>query len=328
MQKANNTLVPQNNNGNGSKGVLLAKFSEKFGVDPNKLTNILKATCFKTEGGVSDEQMAALLIVADQYGLNPFTKEIYAFPTKGSIVPIVGVDGWTRIMNEHPKFDGLEFRYAENVVEIQGSKPCPEWIEAVVYRSDRSHPTIIREYLDECFKSSSTPWKSHTRRFLRHRALIQGARTAFGFSGIYEEDEAQSIAEARVVGMKRDMPAAIDSEPVQQKSTSAKVQPQAQGTAEHDFFKGAEQPQQQQTTATIEDESIMGEEYNAKNAAEKKAALFENLNREMGIPLEKLEYFVGKSFAQWAKKERLALINAINRISNGADPVTVFKKTQ
>jgi hypothetical protein len=31
---------------------------------------------------VTDEQMMALLIVADQYGLNPFTKEIYGYPDK------------------------------------------------------------------------------------------------------------------------------------------------------------------------------------------------------------------------------------------------------
>ena len=34
---------------------------------------------------------------------------------------------------------------------------------------------------------------------LRHKAFIQAARMAFGFSGIYDEDEAERIAEARVV---------------------------------------------------------------------------------------------------------------------------------
>jgi hypothetical protein len=61
----------------------------------------LKATAFK--GQVSDAQMTALLIVANQYGLNPWTKEIYAFPDKNNgIVPVVGVDGWSRIINEPP----------------------------------------------------------------------------------------------------------------------------------------------------------------------------------------------------------------------------------
>ena len=39
-----------------------------------ELYNVLKATAFK--GDVSDAQLSALLIVASQYKLNPWTKEI------------------------------------------------------------------------------------------------------------------------------------------------------------------------------------------------------------------------------------------------------------
>ena len=52
------------------------------------LVETLKATAFK--GQVSDAQMTALMVVANQYGLNPWTKEIYAFPDKNNgIVPFV-----------------------------------------------------------------------------------------------------------------------------------------------------------------------------------------------------------------------------------------------
>ena len=65
--------------------------ANKFGVsgDPQELVATLKETAFK--GQVSDAQFTALMIVAGQYGLNPFTNEIYAFPSNGSIVPVVGV---------------------------------------------------------------------------------------------------------------------------------------------------------------------------------------------------------------------------------------------
>ena len=50
------------------------------------LIETLKATAFK--GQVSDAQMTALMVVANQYALNPWTKEIYAFPDKNNgIVP-------------------------------------------------------------------------------------------------------------------------------------------------------------------------------------------------------------------------------------------------
>lgn len=174
---------------------LLAKIAARYSVDPNKMLATLKQTAFKLrEGEVSNEQMMALLIVADQYRLNPFTREIYAFPDKNNgVVPVVGVDGWARIINEHPQFDGIEF-----VDGPAGKDGLPEWIEAVIYRKDREHATRAREYMVEC-KRGTQPWQTHPRRMLRHKAMIQCARIAFSFVGIYDEDEAQRIVEAQVV---------------------------------------------------------------------------------------------------------------------------------
>lgn len=177
------------------KASILAKMATRFSVEPNKLLDTLKATAFKAQGGVTNEQMIALLIVADQYDLNPFTKEIFAFPDKGGIVPVVGVDGWARIVNAHPMFDGVEFAYSVD----SGDMACT----CTIYRKDRSHAIAVTEYLAEC-KRNTGPWGSHPRRMLRHKALIQAARLAFGFAGIYDEDEAQRI---------RDMGAADEVKP-------------------------------------------------------------------------------------------------------------------
>lgn len=165
---------------------ILAKMADRFSVEPNKLLDTLKATAFKSQGGVTNEQMMSLLIVADQYSLNPFTKEIFAFPDKGGIVPVVGVDGWSRIINEHPQFDGVEFTYTGEGAELA----CT----CTIHRKDRAHPIAVTEYLAEC-KRGTGPWGSHPRRMLRHKALIQGARLAFGFAGIYDEDEAHRMRE-------------------------------------------------------------------------------------------------------------------------------------
>lgn len=192
---------------------LMAKFAGRFDMDAGKMMTTLKATAFKVKNGeVTNEQMAALVIVADQYGLNPFTKEIYAFPDKqNGIVPVVGVDGWNRIINDNKNTDGIEFRYSDNTVTMDDAKPCPEWCEAIIYRKDRDKPTVIREYLDEVYRPpfkgrdgyvANGPWQTHTKRMLRHKALIQAARVGFSFSGIYDEDEAQ-----RIVDVTPDAPA-------------------------------------------------------------------------------------------------------------------------
>lgn len=156
--------------------------------DGQGLIETLKKTAFK--GAVTDEQMAALLIVANQYKLNPWTSEIYAFPSNGGITPVVGVDGWARIINANPQFDGMDFE--------QDTDSCT----CRIYRKDRSHPVSVTEFMDEC-KRNTQPWKSHPKRMLRHKAMIQAARLAFGFAGIYDEDEAERIKDAKE-GVKPD----------------------------------------------------------------------------------------------------------------------------
>lgn len=161
------------------------QLAEQFGIpESDDLTTVLKATAFK--GNVSDAQMSALLIVAQQYGLNPWTKEIYAFPDQNNgIVPVVGVDGWSRIINSHPQFDGMDFQ--------QDEESCT----CIMYRKDRTHPVKVTEWMSEC-KRGVKPWQSHPKRMLRHKAMIQCARLAFGYVGIFDLDEAERIAEVDI----------------------------------------------------------------------------------------------------------------------------------
>lgn len=206
-----------------SKKSLVGKIAEKFGVDQKKFWDTLKATAFKQRNGnaPTNEQMMSLLIVADQYGLNPFTKEIYAFPDQqNGIIPVVGVDGWSRIINSNPQFDGMEFRYSDKMITLPSAKEAPEWCECVIYRRDRSRPTIIREYLDEVYREPmgkgkfNGPWQSHTKRFLRHKTTIQAARLAFGFVGIYDQDEADRIIDAQASTVSNQPAITFDSSPV------------------------------------------------------------------------------------------------------------------
>jgi len=203
---------------------LVARMAERFGVDAEKFLNTLKATAFKVKDGeVSNEQMMALLVVSEQYGLNPFCKEIYAFPDKkNGIIPVVSVDGWNRIAQSQEAFDGEELKYADGEFKKMDAdaKPCPEYMEVIIHRKDRKHPTVHREYLDECYRPRGKyndgnpmpagPWQTHTKRMLEWKTRIQGRRIAFGFGGIYDEDEAKRIVEmgeAEVVGKETSAPA-------------------------------------------------------------------------------------------------------------------------
>jgi phage recombination protein Bet len=182
---------------------LLGKIAAKYSVDPSKMLTTLKATAFK--GDVSNEQMMALLIVADQYQLNPWTKEIYAFPDRqNGIVPVIGVDGWSRIINSHDQFDGMSFKQDE------ASCTC------TIYRKDRQHPVEVTEWMSEC-KRDVGPWKSHPKRMLRHKAMIQCARLAFGFVGVYDQDEAERIVERDITPQDDPLPMTSRTEAVKAK---------------------------------------------------------------------------------------------------------------
>jgi len=169
---------------------VMIRMAERFGMDRVAFERTLMATVVPG-GKATPEQVAAVLLVADQYHLNPLTKEIYAFPSRGGgIVPVVGVDGWIKLMNEHPAADGVE------LVENNDEKGALISVTATVHRKDRAHPIKVTEYFVECARGTD-PWRTSPRRMLRHKALIQGLRVAFGFSGIYEPDEAERIVEAQ-----------------------------------------------------------------------------------------------------------------------------------
>ncbi len=183
----------------------LVALAERYGMMPQVLYDTLRKTVFAAAR--DDAEFDALCLIAKQYGLNPITREIYAFPAKGGgVVPLVGVDGYISMMHRNPDFDGLEFRYSEETVAVGNIKAVPTWIEVVIYKKSCTRPTVAREYLDECLRDSGA-WKSHPRRMLRHKAVCQGARLAFGFSGVYADaDEAEPISSR---------PASMRDEPVQ-----------------------------------------------------------------------------------------------------------------
>jgi phage recombination protein Bet len=214
-----------------NKPSALAVMAGRISVDPSKLLGTLKETVFK---GAKDSELLALVVVANEYGLNPFLKELYAFPAKGGgIVPVVSIDGWISMINRQPNLDGVEFSMTPDGEECT----CKMFIKG------RSHPVVITEYKEECFRATE-PWKQMPKRMLRHKALIQAARVAFGFSGIFDEDEARTIAarpvEGRVIADVPDFTSAPVEEAAPEKpKKAAKKEP---APASEDVFDGDDIP--------------------------------------------------------------------------------------
>lgn len=152
----------------------------RLNVSPGVLQKTLKNTVFK---GCSDDEFVALVIVSNEYNLNPILREIYAMPKKGGgIQAIVGYDGWIKIANAHPQYDGIEFNH------IEDNNGNVKAIEGVLYRKDRNHPTKKMVYLKE-FKRNTDPWNNSPHHMLDVRCFCQTVRLGLGVALGIEGDE-------------------------------------------------------------------------------------------------------------------------------------------
>ena len=66
-------------------------------------------------------------------------------------------------------------------------------ITCQMWRKDREHPIEATEYMAECRRSGTgaDAWNKWPRRMLRHKAMVQAARYAFGYAGLVDQDDAE-----------------------------------------------------------------------------------------------------------------------------------------
>ena len=241
---------------------LCIEMADKYKVAPDQLFGVLMRTVFpKNKDGKIEatvEQFVAFLAVAQQYDLNPFTREIYAFPSKGGgVIPIVPVDGWVKII-QRKTVDGVPvlggIRFIDNFeIDSSGKKTDMISITCVIKRKDMDE-TEITEYMHECARDTD-PWKKWPARMLRHKALIQCARVAFGLSGIYDQDEAERIIEVenatgKAAGPEILMPQRTAKVTHEEKVTQIRVGAEEAAAVVHDMDTSEKQPQQQSQTKT------------------------------------------------------------------------------
>ena len=201
----------------------LTALTEQLGMsDTGETYAILKNTIMP---GARDEEIAAFALVCAVHGLNPLTREVYAFPTKGGgIMPMIGIDGWLKLAHQHADYAGMAW--------AEGGDGSDRWCECTVFlRSTPEHPVTIREYLSEC-KQPGPVWSQRPRRMLRHRATIQAIRYALGIAGVMDSDEAGEMAMPGSMQMRTVSPQAAPVQEVQPVQPARKRMPRASAKAE------------------------------------------------------------------------------------------------
>jgi hypothetical protein len=186
-----------------SSPCIIERSIKKSGISKDSFVRIMTQTALSRLKFWTQTDLERLLLAADSLNLDPLSMDIYAVPTlhtsldsaantglqggeeSDSQLPvtiIVSLQGWLRIINSHPQFSGVSFATDESE-----KGKLPQWMECTLHRRDRLVPTTVREYMDEV-NNLSGAWITHPRRMLRHKALIQCAKLAFGLRDMYQSE--------------------------------------------------------------------------------------------------------------------------------------------
>lgn len=137
----------------------------------------LLITSLNSYADASSLSLLQLLHMAMSHSLDPVNGEIILVKNRDfSWQTIITMDGWIKLINQHPHYQGMSLRDSHD--ETNG---IPNWMECCIYRDDRILPIVVKEYLSEV-KSDHELWITMPRRMLRHRVIQQCARLAFGIS--------------------------------------------------------------------------------------------------------------------------------------------------
>lgn len=174
-----------------------------YGDELERFQRTLIQTVFPSDKIITNSQFLMFLQVAKTYTLDPLTKQIFAFPSKGGgIVPIVSIDGWIAVVQRQKNYSGHKFVYEWEDGKVGGTLLA---CTCKIFRKDLGEPIEHTEFMVECAKDTE-PWKKWPRRMLTHKAFIQCARYAFGLSGIYDEDEGRRIIESEELNVTPEPP--------------------------------------------------------------------------------------------------------------------------
>ena len=172
----NNNQIIQSNRNLANSISLFHKLIEKevvntaqqLHLDPEELS-----AWVDSQVEVPAKTILALLRTTQSLRLDPLIDEVGFTQYEDSHWQVfITVNGCSKLLNQHPQFNGLSFTQSERLIE-----GVPEWIECSIYRKDRILPITIREYFIEV-KAEQTIWQKMPRRMLRHRALQQCVRMA------------------------------------------------------------------------------------------------------------------------------------------------------
>lgn len=144
--------------------------------DDGELLKTIKETVCR---GATDAQFRMFIEVCKATGLNPWLKEIWYVPNVGVMT---ARDGYLRVANDNPMFDGMETRVERNDQNIPIKATCTVW------RKDRKHPVICEAYYSE-YKKAGNVWNTYPSAMISKVAEVLALKRSFSINGVVTQEE-------------------------------------------------------------------------------------------------------------------------------------------
>lgn len=191
---------------------LINDLAEAWGIEPSRVPAFIASFIAVKPAGtkVPYDRVLEFALICHAHKLNPATKEIYGFygynDQQGwKLQTGLEIDGWLKLMNNHPMADGfkVEYRYDPALAKDGSCTSCV----GKFYRKDRKHPVEIELYMAEWYDGKSPVWREKEKWQLYVKTVKHGARFTYGFSGIGDLDREEII---QAIATVKDQPALED----------------------------------------------------------------------------------------------------------------------
>ena len=180
--------------------------------------------------GANDSELTMFLSLAAKYDLDPFAREIWFIQAKDRNIITTGRDGYLKIANRDPNFDGMisdvvhlsdKFVKENDTVKHLynvGNRGPIIGAYAVVYRKDRAHPAYFFAPFSE-YNKGFNAWKQYPSAMIQKVAEACALKRAFSISGLVTEEEigtGSEKEEKQELQTKKDAPDELSQETIEQ----------------------------------------------------------------------------------------------------------------
>lgn len=180
----------------------ISKLAQSMGMSEDDFVSCLNQ---KAQKMLNMGELVGICGICLKYQINPLVDgelHIMVNQRNGAVTPILGVNGFHRIMSSDPRFRKLTFEYSQDyinlgVIKVNGidvPKWCPVWIRGnLTTEIDGKEYTSSRtEFFADCVKQSNG-WQQSPARMLHHRCMAQLVRSVLG---VPLSDEGSPITES------------------------------------------------------------------------------------------------------------------------------------